>query len=185
MKQQRCRRELSTRATRLPPPRAKAFQRKRSFFSILKKAAACPRRITLICTLGLAGSQKPAIVLARTVPECPSKKNRAPQSQPRTTSARMLPRRISFISFSTMSARLRPAAPFRKIRRRQRPAEFLTRALAIRANSTPQGTHCALSAGLSHGRQLLCSRRHGTRLVSRRGHRQALPILLTQLEPSK
>ncbi len=49
------RRELSTRATRLPPQRAKAFQRKRSFFSILKKAAACPRRITLICTPGLEG----------------------------------------------------------------------------------------------------------------------------------
>ena len=38
--QQRYRRELSTRAMQLPPQRAKAFPRKRSFFLILKKAAA-------------------------------------------------------------------------------------------------------------------------------------------------
>ena len=112
---------------RLLSQRAKAFPRKQSFFLISKKAAVFPQRITLICVLGLAGSQKQVIVLERTAPESPSKKNQASRSQPRTTSARILPRRISFISFSTMSVRLRLVAPIRRIRPPQRSAVFSTR----------------------------------------------------------
>src|SRR5580692_12721216 len=120
------RRELLTRATPLRLQRAKAFPRKQSFFSILKRVAVCLRLTIPTCALGPRNSRAPVIVPAPIVLEYPSKKGRALRSQPRATFALIRLHRASSFSSTTIGVRPRPAAHFLKIRRPRQRAEFPT-----------------------------------------------------------
>ena len=118
------RREQPARATQLPSPRAKAFPRNRSFFSTSKRAAVYPRRIIFICVPGARSSSVWVFVRVPIVPEYQLKKDRVRLSLLRTTSANVLLAWTLSFSFSTMSARLRRAAPSRKIRLPRQLAEL-------------------------------------------------------------